>query len=197
MREFMTRFFPCLSPKTEEPPVTAPTQFERCLAIVLHHEGGFVNHPRDPGGMTNLGVTRRVWEEWTGRPSSEEEMRSLTPEMVTPLYHARYWRVINADRLPPGVDLVTFDFGVNAGPHRGARFLQRIVGTSQDGLIGPMTISTVEQFAASHGTRELVRIYSEDRREYYRSLSTFDAFGRGWLRRTDEVEAAAQQMAER
>lgn len=177
--------------------MTTPTQFERCLAIVLHHEGGFVNHPRDPGGMTNLGVTRRVWEEWTGRPSSEEEMRGLTAEMVTPLYHARYWRVVNADQLPRGVDLVVFDFGVNAGPHRGARFLQRIVGTAQDGLIGPMTIATVNRFVANHGARELIRIYSEDRRDYYRSLSTFDTFGRGWLRRTDEVEVAAQGMAER
>lgn len=176
--------------------MTVQTQFERCLAIVLHHEGGFVNHPRDPGGMTNLGVTRQVWEEWTGRPSSEEEMRSLTPEIVTTLYHSRYWRVVGADRLPPGVDLVTFDFGVNAGPHRGARFLQRIVGVSQDGLIGPITVATVNRFVASHGGAELIRLYGEDRRTYYRSLPTFDAFGRGWLRRTDEVEAAAVSMVQ-
>lgn len=176
--------------------MTAPTQFERSLAIVLHHEGGFVNHPRDPGGMTNLGVTRRVWEEWTGRPSSEAEMRGLTPELVTPLYHARFWQVINADRLPHGVDLVVFDFGVNAGPRRGARFLQRIVGTTQDGLIGPITLAATERFAAAHGARELIRIYSDDRRDYYRRLPTFEVFGRGWLRRTDEVEVAAMAMAQ-
>ena len=169
-------------------------QFERCLDIVLHHEGGFVNHPRDPGGMTNLGVTRKVWEEWVGRSVSEAEMRALTPQVVEPLYRARYWNLVAGDHLPPGVDLVTFDFGVNAGPHRGVRFLQRLLGVGQDGLIGPVTLGTLRAFVAAHGSESVIRTYSQARRDYYRSLSTFDAFGRGWLRRTDEVEIAAVDM---
>lgn len=170
------------------------SQFERCLEVILHHEGGYVNHPRDPGGMTNLGVTKRTWESWTGRPASEAEMRALTPEVVAPLYEARYWNVIQADNLPMGVDLVVFDFGVNAGPARAARYLQTVIGTDADGMIGPMTLATLQAFTRAHGAGELIRLYSEQRRQYYRSLATFDTFGRGWLRRTDEVEQTALGM---
>ena len=69
----------------------AEKNFEECLKMLLVHEGGFVNHPRDPGGVTNLGVTKRVWEEWIGRKVSEQEMRNLKPSDVAPLYKKRYW----------------------------------------------------------------------------------------------------------
>ena len=78
------------------------SNFEACLAEVLKHEGGYVNHLKDPGGMTNLGVTKKVWEEWTGAPADEQVMRSLTPEKVTPLYKKRYWDAVNCDDLPVG-----------------------------------------------------------------------------------------------
>ena len=64
--------------------------FEAALAAVLHHEGGFVNHPSDPGGATNLGCTKTVWEEWCGHPVNIQEMRELTPEDVAPLYEDKY-----------------------------------------------------------------------------------------------------------
>ena len=88
----------------------AAANFEKALETILHHEGGFVNHPRDPGGMTNLGVTKRVWEEWTQVEASEREMRSLTPEKVGPLYKARYWDKVKGDDLPSGLDLAVFDW---------------------------------------------------------------------------------------
>jgi lysozyme family protein len=71
--------------------------FDSALEAVLHHEGGFVNHPRDPGGMTNLGVTKRVWEEWVGHEVDEATMRGLTPDLVAPLYKARYWDKVRGD----------------------------------------------------------------------------------------------------
>ncbi len=80
--------------------------FESALASVLHHEGGYVHHPSDPGGRTNLGVTQRVWEEWVGHPVDEKAMRALTPELVAPLYKTKYWDKIRGDDLPTGVDYI-------------------------------------------------------------------------------------------
>lgn len=163
--------------------------FTRALAVILRHEGGFVNHPKDPGGMTNLGVTRATWEAWTGKPATETDMRALTPETVAPVYRKNYWDKLRCDDLPPALALCVFDFGVNAGPARAARYLQKLVGTAQDGVVGPQTVEAVKGWSAA----EAVRLYQESRRSYYRSLSTFATFGRGWLRRVDEVEQEARE----
>ena len=107
--------------------------FAESLQALLKHEGGFVNHPSDPGGMTNLGVTKAVWEAWVTHPVSEAEMRSLTPEKVAPLYKNKYWDKICGDDLPSGVDMVVFDAAVNSGPGRAAKWLQACVGVEPDG----------------------------------------------------------------
>jgi len=70
--------------------------FNEALKAILKHEGGFVNHPKDPGGMTNLGVTKKVWEEWVGKPVDEKAMRALTPEVVGPMYRKKYWTPLEA-----------------------------------------------------------------------------------------------------
>lgn len=161
--------------------------FDRALAIILHHEGGYVNHPQDPGGRTNLGVTQRVWEAWVGRRVTEAEMRALTPAMVAPLYRKEYWDACRCDEMPPAVALVVFDFAVNAGVRRAAITVQRVAGTAQDGRIGPVTLAAINARTA----RSTVISYSEARRVFYRGLRTFATFGRGWLRRTAEVETSA------
>jgi lysozyme family protein len=168
--------------------------FERALKVILRHEGGFVNHPRDPGGMTNLGVTRATWEGWTGKKASEAEMRGLTHAKVAPVYRKNYWDKLRCDDLPPGLALCVFDFGVNAGPARAGRYLQRIAGAAQDGVVGPATIAAVKGLVGRVGEAEAVRQYQEARRGYYRQLSTFATFGRGWLRRVDETETEALRM---
>ena len=89
--------------------------FDKCLEMLLHHEGGFVNHPRDPGGITNLGVTKRVYEKWVGRIVSEQEMRDLTVEQVGPIYRNDYWNKCKCDDLPSGLDWSVFDWAVNSG----------------------------------------------------------------------------------
>ena len=170
--------------------------FDAALAEVLHHEGGYVNHPSDPGGRTKFGVTQRTWEAWTGKPASEAEMRGLSVEDVRPLYRKRYWDEVRGDDLPGPLALCVFDFAVNAGPARAARFLQRMAGTAQDGVIGPATIAAVEGYTGAHGVAAAVRGYQDARRTYYRSLGTFPTFGKGWLRRVDEVEARALEMVE-
>ena len=103
------------------------SNFNKCLEIVLHHEGGYVNHPKDPGGMTNMGVTKRVYEEWVGYSVSENTMQNLKEEDVAPIYKNNYWDRVKGDQLPNGLDLVVFDFGVNAGTGRAAKYLQAMI----------------------------------------------------------------------
>jgi lysozyme family protein len=176
------------------PPITHPDRFPKALQIVLKHEGGYVNHPSDPGGRTNLGVTQRVWEAWIGRSATEQDMRALTPEMVAPLYRQKYWNKVRAAELAPGLDLHVFDFGVNAGPSRAVRYLQMMIGANPDGIFGPATMRALSNYIDQYGTRKAVTRYGELREQYYRSLRTFATFGRGWLRRNREVTAAALEM---
>ena len=165
--------------------------FKECLDLVLKSEGGFVNHPSDPGGMTNLGVTKRVWEEYTGHEADEKIMRGLTPEKVAPLYEQRYWRPTYCEVLPRGLDLLIFSMGINAGTGRCVKLLQSSIGCVADGVIGPRTMELIK----SANVADLIRKYSEARREYYRSLKTFPIFGKGWLARVDREESEALNMA--
>lgn len=165
--------------------------WEIALKHILKWEGGYVNHKDDPGGRTNLGVTQRVWEEWTGKPATEADMRGLTIEMVTPLYKKRFWDAIRGDDLPSGVDLCVFDCAVNAGVGRASRFLQQAVGVVADGKIGPKTLEAVTKMSAD----ELIEKFCDLRESHYKSLSTFNVFGKGWMRRLDGIEAECKQMA--
>lgn len=164
--------------------------FEQCLALVLKHEGGFVNHPKDPGGMTNLGVTKRVWEEYVGHTVDEAAMRALGPQDVAPLYKKNYWDKIQGDKLPSGVDYACFDLAVNSGVGRAAKTLQKAVGVAQDGAIGPATLAAVE----SQNPRDLATEICEIRLNFLQSLPTWDTFGKGWGRRVAEVEKVAFEM---
>jgi lysozyme family protein len=165
--------------------------WEEAIKHILKWEGGYVNHPADPGGRTNLGVTQRVWEEWTGKPATEEDMRGLTIEMVSPLYRKRYWDAVRGDDLPSGVDLCVFDCAVNAGVGRASRFLQQAVGVVADGAIGPKTLEAVTKMSAD----EIIEKFCDLRESHYKSLNTFATFGKGWMRRLDGIEAESKQMA--
>ena len=166
------------------------SNFPASLALILKSEGGFVNHRNDPGGMTNLGVTRNVWKEWVKHEVDEAEMRSLTPELVAPLYKANYWDACKCDDLPLGVDYVVFDSAVNMGGGRAARLLQTVLGVTADGVIGRATIAA----ATAADPAELLEAFSQGKGEFYKSLSTFKTFGRGWLNRVAHVQDVAEQM---
>ena len=166
--------------------------FDRCLALLLKHEGGFVHHPSDPGGMTNLGVTIRVWEEWVGHPVSEKEMRKLTPLMVAPLYKRKYWDACRADELVHGVDYCVFDVAVNSGVGRAIKFLQSCVGVTTDGGFGPATMTAIKK--AEEDPAALIELYCAKRLEFLQSLKTFEVFGKGWSRRVAEVKDEALKM---
>jgi lysozyme family protein len=165
--------------------------FDKALAAVLKHEGGYVNNPKDPGGMTNLGCTKTVWEEHCGHPVDEKAMRALTPADVGPLYKRKYWDKIKGDELPSGVDYVVFDAAINSGSNRAAKWLQACVGVEPDGGIGPKTLAAVQAF----NSKQLIADYSKRRLSFLYDLSTWETFGRGWAKRVNEVEAVGLTMS--
>ena len=165
--------------------------YEHCLEMILHHEGGYVNHPKDPGGETNLGVTKRVYEEWGG----DKDMTDLLVEDVAPIYQKNYWDRCKCDDLPSGLDLCVFDFAVNAGPSRSAKYLQKLIGTTVDGGIGPNTLKAVHNYVEEVGLESAIEGYQSSRQEYYERLGTFDTCGRGWTRRVEETTSSALEMA--
>jgi len=156
----------------------------------MKSEGGFVNHKLDPGGITNLGVTKKTWDEWTGKDNSLEDMKALTPEMVAPLYENRYWDACKCDDLASGVDYVVFDTAVNSGKVRAIKFLQSVVGAVSDGAIGPVTITSANEM----DSKLVIEQFCNKREAFWKSLSTFDTFGKGWLRRGNEVRTKALEM---
>jgi lysozyme family protein len=168
----------------------AKQNFQVALAHILHSEGGYVDHKLDPGGMTNLGVTKRVWEEWVGHSVTEKVMRDLKPEDVAPLYKRKYWDKVQGDFLPDGVDLAVFDAAVNSGPGRAAKWLQEMVGAKADGVIGPQTLTTVEQI----DPKKLVADYNAHRLAFLKGLPTFPTFGKGWSNRVAAVTTEALAM---
>ena len=168
----------------------AAENWEKCLKLILHHEGGYVNHPKDPGGETNLGVTKRVYEEWGGT----KDMKDLTVEDVSPIYKKNYWDRIKGDELPSGLDLCVFDFGVNAGTGRAAKYLQRLVDTTVDGGIGPNSLRAVDEHVSRWSIEQTIDDYQAERQKYYEKLKTFETFGRGWTRRVQETTKEAMNM---
>jgi lysozyme family protein len=165
--------------------------WEQCFTLVLKHEGGFVNHPKDPGGMTNLGVTRTNWELFLDHDVTEADMRALTPEMVKPFYKKNYWDRIRGDELPSGVDYAAYDLAVNSGTGRAAKYLQQIAGVTADGVIGPRSMEAIKKCDAEDVVDEICNM----RMTFLEGLGTFETFGKGWTIRVNDVKAKATEMA--
>jgi len=167
------------------------SNFEQALKNVLSSEGGYVNNPKDQGGMTNLGCTKAVWEEYVGHPVSEADMRALTPALVGPLYKRKYWDKVAGDQLPSGLDYAVFDAAINSGPGRAAKWLKELVGVTADGAIGPGTLAAVGKIP----TQTLIAHYNDKRLQFLESLPQWDTFGKGWFNRVSLVQSLASQLA--
>ena len=166
--------------------------FESCLEKILKHEGGFVNHPEDPGGMTNMGITKKVYERFLGKELCEKDMRMMPMEHVAKIYRKNYWDKVKADDLPSGVDLCVFDWAVNSGTKRAVCALQESIGAKVDGVMGPMTLGKVNVY----DNLKLLKVMKQKREGFYRSLTKlFKTFGTGWLRRNNETYEASKDYA--
>jgi lysozyme family protein len=161
--------------------------------MLLEHEGGYVNDSRDSGGMTNLGVTKRVYDKWIGRESTEQEMRDLTPDDVAPIYKKNYWNRVKGDSLPSGLDWACFDWAVNSGSGRPAKAVQRAVGAEPDGAIGPQTLGLIME----KDPEFIIDYVYIVRKAFYESLDDYKHFGRGWSRRNKETLKQALSMVEK
>ncbi len=169
----------------------AVQNFEKSLGLVLKHEGGYVDHPRDPGGATNKGVTIGTLGDWLGRKATKEEVRNISDETVAAIYKRNYWDKVRGNDLPAGFDYVAFDGGVNSGPSRGVRWLQKGLKVSADGRIGPQTMDAA--LKVRDGVAVIQRACAA-RLGFMQGLRTWKTFGRGWGRRVAGVEAEAVAM---
>jgi lysozyme family protein len=170
-------------------------RFSACLAEVLRQEGGYVDNPADPGGATNMGITRMTlagWRQvvpWTSLPKSA--VKSLTRKEAEAIYAERYWRPVRGDDLPAGLDLAVFDFAVHSGPQRSVKTLQKLVGTTADGIVGPLTLAGIRQAIALKGIAALIDALCDRRLDFLANLAAFAVFGRGWRKRVEAIRAAA------
>ena len=175
--------------------------FKRSLELVLKSEGGFVNHPDDPGEATNKGITIRTYKSFFGERKTVKDLKVIKDEEVESIYREDYWDKCKCDRLPKGIDFLVFDAAVNSGPSRSIKWLQMASESIVDGLIGKNTIHNVweEYFCTSIlGSRYRVLFIidlCERRFNFLENLKTFEVFGKGWNARIDKAMGEAIQMS--
>ncbi|MBX9760362.1 MAG: glycoside hydrolase family 108 protein [Beijerinckiaceae bacterium] len=167
--------------------------FDRSLPPVLVHEGGYINHPDDPGGATNKGVTQRVYDGWRDRQNlPRRSVRHIADAEVREIYRVQYWNVTRCDELPAGVDYVVFDGNVNSGPSRSVKWLQRALGVNVDGNLGEATLTAVKKHPNHDG---LIARICDVRMGFLQGLKHWPTFGKGWTRRVAGVRKTGQAWA--
>lgn len=145
-------------------------EFRYAVEEVLRAEGGLVNDPKDPGGLTNFGISQRAYPGL--------DIANLRKEDAIDIYHRDYWLAAKCDKLAPAVGMVVFDAAVNVGVETAIRLLQRAVGVTVDGVIGPQTIAR-----ANLAPKTAVVALTTERILHYASLPTWKTYGKGWTSR--------------
>lgn len=180
------------------------SNYDPSLQLALAHEGGFVNHPKDPGGATNKGVTQAVYDAYRrARGLAVQSVRLISDAEVNDIYKKQYWDKVEGDRLPAGIDYAAFDYAINSGVSKSVKDLQRTLNADAnlygipgqlkvDGLIGDFTVEAACK-AADVDEVGFLEAYCARRMSFLRSLKTFPTFGKGWTRRVlgDKPDAFA------
>lgn len=170
--------------------------FAVCYKITRVWEGGDVNHPKDPGGLTSRGVTQRTGAAYRKRKGlPPKSVTAWTEGEVHAFYRSEFWYPIMGDNLPKGVDLSVYDFGVNSGTRRSVQHIQRIVGVKPDGVVGTQeTLPAIREFMTKFGAAELIKRHCASRLGFLQSLNIWKTFGKGWGRRVADIRANALAM---
>lgn len=145
--------------------------FDEAFDKLIDHEGGYVNDPRDPGGETKFGISKRQYPNL--------DIKNLTRDDAKLIYRTDYWERAGCDQIDPAVAFNIFDAAVNSGIENSVRFMQRACGVADDGHVGPVTLNAVCSMPAVR----VVARFNGERLDFLAKLSTFDHFGRGWTRR--------------
>jgi lysozyme family protein len=165
--------------------------FDECLAFTLRAEGGFSDHAADPGGATNMGITRATLAAVRGHAVSKADVRALTRAEAADIYRSLYWKAVRGDELPGGVDAVVFDHAVNSGPRAAIHTLQAALGFKQTGVLSRRCVLAAQ--GADYGA--LVRKLCSARMDFLRRLSTWLVFRRGWTSRMVALEKMALALS--
>src|ERR1700704_1751416 len=168
------------------------SSYDEALKRVLVHEGGCSNHPSDPGGPTNGGITIHDARAYWKKDATAADVRNMPVEVAKDIYRSKYWDAMRCDDLPAGVDYAVFDYGVNSGIDRAARVQQRLGGANTDGEVGPDTIAATARVDAA----KLINQVCDERLAFLQGLKTWGVFGNGWGRRVREVRAVAGAMVD-
>ena len=172
-------------------------QYEAVLPLVLAHEGGYVNHPKDPGGATNKGVTQAVYDAYrTTKGQKLRSVKSITMAEVKDIYNTRYWKLAGCDELPAGLDYCVFDYAVNSGVGKAVKDLQRAINSfasnrlptltplKVDGLAGEDTAAAAKMIT-DIDKEAVIDALCDRRMSFLKSLKTWKTFGKGWQRRVE------------
>ena len=169
----------------------AASSYDEALRRLLLHEGGYTNHPADPGGPTNFGITIHDYRRYVKPDATAADVKAMKVEEAKSIYRAKYWDAQRCDELPAGVDYAVFDYGVNSGIGRSKKVLQRVASVTADGVIGPATMRAV--LAAD--PKKTINAICDERLRFLQRLRTWPVFGAGWGRRVKEVRAVSLAMA--
>ena len=169
----------------------AAANYDASLARVLKHEGGYTNHPSDPGGPTNFGITIHDYRRYIKANGTAADVRSMTLADAAKIYRARYWHALRCDELPAGLDYAVFDYGVNSGIGRAAKVMQRLLGIGSGTAMTDATVAAVRKASPS----VLIGRLCDERLAFLKALRTWPVFGAGWGRRVAEVRRDAFAMA--
>lgn len=169
----------------------AAANYDACLARVLKHEGGYTNHPSDPGGPTNFGITIHDYRRYIEANGTAADVRDMKLADAAKIYRTRYWHALRCDELPAGLDYAVFDYGVNSGIGRAAKVMQRLLGIGQ----GTAMTDAVIAGARAANPASLIERLCDERLAFLKGLRTWPVFGAGWGRRVGEVRRDALAMA--
>jgi lysozyme family protein len=171
----------------------AASSYDEALRRLLAHEGGYSNHPSDPGGPTKWGITIADYRKYVNPHATEADIRTMPLASAQRIYRERYWNAMRCDELPAGVDYCLFDYAVNSGTGRAPKVLQRCLGGAVSGRFDDTTMRA----ARKAEPRKLINAVCDERLRFLQSLRIWPVFGAGWGRRVREVRAVALALADK